>query len=821
MRRNSLAQHSILVIAALITATGLTASGASAEATGTVTGVLTTPGGAPVANADVFLDGPPPFQSVATRSDGTYTITGVTPGSYRVRFTPQGRPSQYAFGKTNYSEAAMITVAADATTTVNETLLPVGYITGRLVNADGVGVASAQVSGVPTSSSGVFAYAFTAADGTYSVAVFPGSYRVEFRLSSGFLQYAYGTTSWSAAAIITVPGADQTVTVNDTLLATGSMAGRLVNSAGAAMVNTELTLSGNTYYYARTDASGNYRFPQVVPGEYRVSVRNSLGMSMYAPQTQNWNQAQLYPITAGNETALDLTFLPTGMVNGRFTSGGVGVAGVRVNIGSDFNFASTTTNSNGEYQFPEALGGSYRVRFEKPEAQPQIAQFAQGKVTYDSANLFTLVPGSTLTVNDTQLAAGSLRLTARDSLTRAQIQDFSISLDPFWGSTENGVITMNDLPQGTYKAWINGPGYAGQERQIVINGGRQTSLEIELVPEGRVSVTVVDRATGAPVEGICVFLVYKYHPTVPDGCDGSDENGRMTLYAPTGDYTMMALPAETGYGVQWVGPNGGTGDQRQAAVISVVNGQSVTAPTIRLDRPGSISGTVTSETGEPIGFGEVALLTVNSAVGNSGWGTAINSDGSYRLEGLGPYQWPLFLWGVDHAYQWSGGKANRLEAQKIQVTSGGTATYNHVLKVGTTVLKGTLKDDDGDRIYGWLGAFDPVTNDYAGQAWISDTEPFELRVLAPQQVRILADGYWYGGTSPQTADLLMLRAGTSTLNLCVVGSVTVVACGRLVPVRPVPPTPPGGTLPPQRPLPGIPPTNPVPAPPGALPPIRR
>jgi hypothetical protein len=284
---------------------------------------------------------------------------------------------------------------------------------------------------------------------------------------------------------------------------------------------------------------------------------------------------------------------------------------------------------------------------------------------------------------------------------------------------------------------------------------------------------------------------------------------------------MMALPSGTNYGVQWVGPNGGTGDQREAAVIPVVNGQTTTAPTIRLDLAGSIAGTVTSETGQPIGFGEVALLTVHAGVGSSGWGTGLNPDGSYRLEGLGPYQWPLLVWGSEHAYQWSGGKANRYEAQKVQVTSGGTATYNHVLRLGTAVLNGTMKDRDGTRMIGWLQAYDPVTYDYAGQAWISDNEPFVLRVLAPQQVKIFADGYWYGGASPQSADLLSLRAGTGTLNLCVVGPVTVVACGSLAPVRPGPTDPPGGTLPPQRPVPGIPPANPVPAPPGALPPVRR
>lgn len=810
MRRNSYARQAILVIAALITATGLTASGASAEATGTITGTLLTAAGAPEPNAHVTIDGPT-FTSTTTSSTGQYTATGLAPGNYRVFFQPRSLPGQYAHDKSSYLEATVFAVAADSTTTVDETLLPVGHIAGRFTRADGSGVAFATVNAYPTSSSGTFAFGQTQTDGSYTLAVRPGTYHVAFRLSGGFQQYAYGTTDQLAAAVITVPGPDQTVTVDDTMLATGGVAGRVLTSTGAPLANADISLSSNTNYFStRTDESGNYRFAQVTTDRYRVSVRSSAGMLMYAPQTQKWSDAQLYPVTAGEETQLDITFLPTGIISGRFTDGGAGVADVQVSINSQHQYASTSTNANGEYTFPAVVGGDYSVRFDK--SNPRIQQYAYGKVTQETAGLFTVVPGTTITVNDTRLAAGSLRVTARDGLTGAPVQQFNVDLNGFWSSTDNGTVTIDDIPQGTHRMWITGLGYDYQEREVTITGGQQTSLEVTLAPLGRVPVTVIDAATGDPVPGVCVFLVDPLSPQIPDGCDNTDESGRMTVWERAGRYTMMALPnANGGHGVQWVGPSGGTGDQREAAVITVVAGQASAAPTIRLDRAGSIAGRVTSETGQ-LPYGEVALLTSSISLGNSGWGTSVHRDGTYRLDGLGPYQWPLFLYGENHAYQWSGGKVNRFEAQKIQVTSGGTATYDHVLKVGDTVLTGTVRDGGGHQMETRLAAYNSVTGDYAGQV---DTVGgvFEMRMLVPHQVKLRADLYWYNGVSLQTAGLLSLSAGTNKLNFCVAGPQTMRQCVAM-PIRPMPTGPPGGTLPPQR-------GTPVPTTPGTLPPVRR
>ena len=63
------------------------------------------------------------------------------------------------------------------------------------------------------------------------------------------------------------------------------------------------------------------------------------------------------------------------------------------------------------------------------------------------------------------------------------------------------------------------------------------------------------------------------------------------------------------------------------------------------------------------------------------WGApgseCVDVRGSYRLDKLGPYAWPLRYDGVtSHASIWSGAASSRLDASLVPVTAGATTTYN-------------------------------------------------------------------------------------------------------------------------------------------------
>jgi hypothetical protein len=238
------------------------------------------------------------------------------------------------------------------------------------------------------------------------------------------------------------------------------------------------------------------------------------------------------------------------------------------------------------------------------------------------------------------------------------------------------------------------------------------------------------------------------------------------------------------YGVQWVGPSGGTGDQRQAVQFTLAYGQAVTAPVIELDRAGTITGRVTSETGRPIEWGAMDFVTGHG--GDGGANIPLDTEGRYRIDSLGPYDWPLFFGAKDHATQWSGGTADRFAAQTVHVTSGATTTYDYTMRVGT-VVTGTVKARNGSPSEGFVNALHAQTGDYVGQEWAYDGA-YQLRVLGPVVVKFShyprAGGeVWYGGRSFADGRQFTVPAGGAALDFCVVNNHTMRLCRAPVPRR--------------------------------------
>ncbi|MDT4986991.1 MAG: hypothetical protein QOI74_1085 [Micromonosporaceae bacterium] len=141
----------VSVAAASVAAAGLAAAPAQAHApitaTGSISGTLTTPAGAPV--ADVIVEarqtsevtGFSPF--AVTGAAGEYTIADLAPGRYKVAFTfrqsgqMETEFTQWAHRATEWSAAAWVQVKAGATTTVDEVTFPTGSLSVRVSDSSG------------------------------------------------------------------------------------------------------------------------------------------------------------------------------------------------------------------------------------------------------------------------------------------------------------------------------------------------------------------------------------------------------------------------------------------------------------------------------------------------------------------------------------------------------------------------------------------------------------------------------------------------------------------------------------------------------------
>jgi 5-hydroxyisourate hydrolase-like protein (transthyretin family) len=81
-------------------------------------------------NAQLDVEGHNGTYSATTDASGRWTIGNAYPGVYLVSFhDPRTGRTQYAYGKGNRTDASRITVAADATTNVNDTSVPAAQLT--------------------------------------------------------------------------------------------------------------------------------------------------------------------------------------------------------------------------------------------------------------------------------------------------------------------------------------------------------------------------------------------------------------------------------------------------------------------------------------------------------------------------------------------------------------------------------------------------------------------------------------------------------------------------------------------------------------------
>ena len=204
-----------------------------------------------------------------TGSDGSYTISGLTTGTYDVCFSGEyasGGASTTGYESECYKNVAWngdpyeasgatgVQVTAGSTTSaINVSLNSAGAVSGTVVDSG-----SNPLDGVPVevlSSSGTsVGYSDTGADGTYSVAGLPaGTYDVCFSVSAynvptggtsttGYLAQCYNDVSWNGntsdlagATAVQVSAGSTTSDINATLASAGAVTGTVDDTGSNAV----------------------------------------------------------------------------------------------------------------------------------------------------------------------------------------------------------------------------------------------------------------------------------------------------------------------------------------------------------------------------------------------------------------------------------------------------------------------------------------------------------------------------------------------------------------------------------------------------------
>ncbi|MDI1464264.1 carboxypeptidase regulatory-like domain-containing protein [Catellatospora sp. KI3] len=757
MRSHTLRRVATTLLAVTVAAVGATTP-AHADDTGTIKGQVTADG-QPVSGILVNAQGWG-WGSALTGPDGRYTITDLPAGmDYRVSFSGAGHPEQYAHQTADYDSATTYTVTAGGTVTVDEALLPAGTLAGRFTDAAGDPLPNQQVSVEPLTYNHYVYSLTTDADGEFSLEAFAGEYRVSFWTREQ-QQYAPGQVDPALAQRYQVT-AGQTTTVNETRLGQGAIAGRLVRADGTPAANQVVQLSpadGSwNRGFAYTDEDGRYRIDSF-PGAYRVVIpfgAEGNEINQFVPGKRVESQGQVFTITGTDVITVNETLLPTGTASGRFTdSAGNGIANVYAQFTDAYGGQyEADSDTDGYWETNPMLAGEYTVYFY--DWAHTVSQYAYGRTAAADADPVTVVAGQNLVVNDTKLATGSIRVTAKDSVTGAPVPGFSVQAGAFSADEQNGAAVLSDLPVGYWRLNLYAEGYLTQENAGPVNVlPGQTDFEVSLVPYASIQAKVVDAATGAPVAGVCMSTQTRVKFHLSEGCGAeSGPDGLVTLNTVTaGTYQIFVLPGEgSPYGAQWVGLTGGTGDQAQARDVTVTAGQAKYIHKIYLDRKGTVTGTVTGADGNPVTSGHVAVSA--PIVGDVSRGSVdIDAQGRYTIDFLGPYSWPLDFVTSTHAWQWSGAAYKRQSATLVPVTAGQTTAFDQQLQLGT-VLKVTATGSPA----GLFAAAYTSNGDLVGRVWVPQAGGQAVyRVMGGGTVRLHLEGGepsqgWYGGTSFSTA----------------------------------------------------------------------
>jgi hypothetical protein len=533
------------------------------------------------------------------------------------------------------------------------------------------------------------------------------------------------------------PGIEGTITNADT--------GAPVEGAFVSAFDLNGGYSGD----ASTDAAGHYDLYFLSPGSYRIRV-------LANEYTEQWafgkpDQSTADPVVAPGTASLALQPLRYGAIAGRFVTdlgAPVANAGVEVYDLSQNQRDQVTTDADGAFRFQRLLVGPYKLHFLNPNG---VQQWAYQKAEFFEADEIAVTADTETTVTEVALPTGGLEVTVTDQLTGAPVAGAFVLVSAnggpqyFFGATDaTGRALFPALPAGIYRLSVSGPdGYlSGSADDVVVHAGETTRVAVPLTPAATIVIKVKDQHEN-PVAGACVYVI-EGKPILGPNNTCSDSTGTVRLgNYPAGRWRLFVRFFDGPFGSQWVGEEGGTGDPDRATRITTTPGKTTTVR-VRADRAGSISGVVTdAATGAAVVGLCTTVVSADAQSFEAPYGSHCTSgEGRYTINNLGPYAWKVEFpdYTGAHAWQWSGGAADRLAATPVRVRTGGTTRMDAALPAAGKVT-GKIVNATIPWYYTTVVALNALTGEPAGP-YASRTSDFgyTLSGLATQDIRI-----WYAG----------------------------------------------------------------------------
>ena len=392
-----------------------------ADATTSLTGTVYDFNSRPIQGVTVgmYSTGDPahPVYTTLTGLNGTYTFTGIAPGTYLLRYTGDSDlfADDWYFNASSPAGAFPITInPGDHDTGYDQHLSDVTTsLSGAVYASDSVTPISGATVGLyaTTNTTAAVATTVTAADGSYQfTGIAPGTYKLHFSADpSRYLpQWYFNSTDPEGAFAIDIgPGthnsgwnvylSDATTSLDGVVYAPDDVtpiSGATVGLYSASDTNTPVATTA-------TAADGSYHFAGMAPGTYKLHV--SADPSRYLPQWyfNSTDPEGAFAIDIGpgthntgwNFQLSDATMSIGGNVFDQSFS--APLKGATVQLFASANpaaaLATTTTAGDGSFLFPSLAAGNYLVEFtDAPLFSPQWYSFATDP---GNATEIVLTPG--------------------------------------------------------------------------------------------------------------------------------------------------------------------------------------------------------------------------------------------------------------------------------------------------------------------------------------------------------------------------------------------------------------------------------------------